>query len=130
VLLAVLPAQATRLVRLMKVFRLVKLVRMSRMLRLSEALRKLEDVAGRATLRMATFLSAVLLLLHWAACLFYFVADSAEQDGETTWIEKAGIENEPLMARYVTALYWSVTSMSTVGYGEWWCAAHKGEGEG
>jgi hypothetical protein len=105
-------------VRLLKVIRLIKLVRMSRVLRLSEAIRKLEDVAGRATLRMISFLSAVLLLLHWAACLFYFVADSEEQDGGTTWIEKAGIENEPLMARYVTALYWSVTTMATVGYGE------------
>ncbi len=35
-----------------------------------------------------------------------------------TWMRKAGVEDDSWSNRYIYSLYWSVTTMITVGYGD------------
>ncbi|XP_073029885.1 potassium channel AKT2/3-like [Primulina eburnea] len=69
--------------------------------------------------RCARLLFVTLLLVHCAACVAYLIADRYP-DKENTWIGSSNpnFKNESLRIRYISALYWSVATMATVGYGD------------
>jgi len=56
---------------------------------------------------------------HWAACIFYELAKAHDFD-ETTWVynNSFGLQNERIATQYTTSLYWSITTLTTVGYGD------------
>lgn len=60
-----------------------------------------------------------LLLVHCAACLAYLLADLYPNEGNT-WIGSAipNFKETSVLIRYISALYWSITTMTTVGYGD------------
>ena len=55
---------------------------------------------------------------HWMACLFYKVAKHAENSMFASWITNAGIADSTIQEKYVYSLYWTITTMATVGYGD------------
>lgn len=67
--------------------------------------------------RIAKFLLTVLILVHWIACLWFLtsVAAGLPDDG---WVARAGLRGSPPGLQYTRSLYWSVTTMTTVGYGD------------
>ncbi|KAL8535985.1 hypothetical protein ACS0TY_011575 [Phlomoides rotata] len=69
--------------------------------------------------RCARLLFVTLLLVHCAACLAYLLADWYPNEGNT-WIGSAipNFKETSLLIRYISALYWSITTMTTVGYGD------------
>ncbi|XP_044490240.1 potassium channel AKT2/3 isoform X2 [Mangifera indica] len=69
--------------------------------------------------RCARLLSVTLLLVHCAGCLYYLLADRYPHRGKT-WIEawNPNYRETSLWIRYISALYWSITTMTTVGYGD------------
>ncbi|GAB5367418.1 hypothetical protein AAMO2058_001228400 [Amorphochlora amoebiformis] len=56
---------------------------------------------------------------HWSACIFYQLARIHDFD-DTTWVfnNAFGLENENAATKYVTSLYWAITTLTTVGYGD------------
>ncbi|KAG6398671.1 hypothetical protein SASPL_140138 [Salvia splendens] len=56
---------------------------------------------------------------HFAACLAYLLAVQYPDEGNT-WIGSAipNFKETSLWIRYISALYWSTTTMTTVGYGD------------
>ncbi|KAL3538538.1 hypothetical protein ACH5RR_001904 [Cinchona calisaya] len=69
--------------------------------------------------RCARLLSVTLLLVHCSGCLYYLLADRYPHQGKT-WIAAVNpnFRETSLWFRYISALYWSITTMSTVGYGD------------
>lgn len=60
-----------------------------------------------------------LFAVHCAGCFYYLIA-ARNHNPSKTWIGVA-IENfqeTSLWIRYVTAMYWSITTLTTVGYGD------------
>lgn len=55
-------------------------------------------------------------LNHLCACLFYFLARIRNLD-HTTWIYKLGIIDKNNFEIYIWSLYWNLTTVTTVGYG-------------
>ncbi|EEF32836.1 Potassium channel AKT2/3, putative [Ricinus communis] len=70
-------------------------------------------------IRCARLLCVTLFLVHCAGCLYYLLADRYPHQGRT-WIGAVipNFRETSLWIRYISAMYWSITTMTTVGYGD------------
>ncbi|KAJ8641651.1 hypothetical protein MRB53_018345 [Persea americana] len=70
-------------------------------------------------IRCLRLLCVTLFLVHCAGCLYYLLADRCPHQGRT-WIGSVipNFREENLWIRYISSLYWSITTLTTVGYGD------------
>ncbi|KAF5752744.1 potassium channel KAT1 [Tripterygium wilfordii] len=102
-------------------FRLLNMLRLWRLRRVSSLFARLEkDIRfNYFWLRCTKLISVTLFAVHCAGCFNYFIADRYP-DPAKTWIGAVNpnFKRESLWDRYVTALYWSITTLTTTGYGD------------
>jgi hypothetical protein len=114
--------KAPQLLRLVRMTRFLRVLRLLRLAKLKKILMKIEDYIASNTLAtlfvFARLLSVVFFIAHWTACWWYFISTQDMMIYPLTWITKAKIENESNSVKYITALYWAFTTMTTVGYGD------------
>ncbi|CAL9084440.1 unnamed protein product [Musa textilis] len=69
--------------------------------------------------RCAKLICVTLFAVHSAGCFFYLIA-ARYHDPSRTWIGASipDFHVQSLGVRYLTSLYWSITTLSTVGYGD------------
>ncbi|XP_023739117.1 potassium channel AKT1 [Lactuca sativa] len=69
--------------------------------------------------RCAKLIAVTLFAVHCAGCFYYYLAAHYPNPGKT-WIGygNEGFQKESLWIRYVTSMYWSITTLTTVGYGD------------
>ncbi|KAJ0883893.1 putative potassium channel, voltage-dependent, EAG/ELK/ERG, rmlC-like jelly roll [Helianthus annuus] len=69
--------------------------------------------------RCARLLCVTLFLVHCAGCIYYLLAVLYPHEGRT-WIGSInpGFRKDDLYILYISAIYWSITTMTTVGYGD------------
>ncbi|TMW83927.1 hypothetical protein EJD97_000453 [Solanum chilense] len=70
-------------------------------------------------IRCARLLFVTLFSVHCAGCLYYLLADRYPHQGNT-WLGSVNpkFRETSLSIRYISAIYWSITTMTTVGYGD------------
>ncbi|XP_019759166.1 potassium voltage-gated channel unc-103 isoform X4 [Dendroctonus ponderosae] len=113
--------QTTTLIGLLKTARLLRLVRVARKID-----RYSEYGAAVLLLLMATFA----LIAHWLACIWYAIGNAERPNlhARISWLDiLANDTQQPYLAngtggpsiksRYVTALYFTFTSLTSVGFG-------------
>ncbi|KAJ7956634.1 Potassium channel like [Quillaja saponaria] len=66
--------------------------------------------------RCAKLICVTLFAVHCAGCFYYLLA-AHYHDPSKTWIGALALE-QSLWIRYVTSIYWSITTLTTVGYGD------------
>lgn len=101
-----------RLVRLFKLFRLVKIFQLQQKFTWIEIKLRLKY----GYLRLAGLFSTVIFLAHFFACLFYYFGAIGNPGVDESWTTR-GIP-EDLYGKYITALYFSVYTITTIGYGD------------
>lgn len=91
--------RAVRMFRLMRLARLLKLVKIHQVSRDWHTNR----VLNQSAVRLVFFIFWILLVAHWIAC---------------GWVMLQGVQDSENDVTYVNALYWAITTLTTVGYGD------------
>lgn len=117
-------SDSNQLFGLLRIFRLLKLLKARKLI---DFLSKFKDTnlkilskkiqENLALVRLCGFLLIVFFLLHISACIWHFVARFEDNEPET-WITKAGLTDKSDSQRYLASLYFSITILTTVGYGD------------
>ncbi|CAD8197311.1 unnamed protein product [Paramecium octaurelia] len=59
----------------------------------------------------------ILAAAHFSACIWFLVGSTGNPD-DTSWIKAQNIENEYWFNQYLHSFYWSIITMTTIGYGD------------
>jgi CRP-like cAMP-binding protein len=101
------------LVLVFRGFRLLRIVRLYVIIHRWQA----QNWINPGYLRIIKSLTTILIFLHCIACLWFMTA-LVSGFPEDCWAVKEGIANATPSAQYVRSLYWTITTMTTVGYGD------------
>ncbi|OQR82898.1 Voltage-gated Ion Channel (VIC) Superfamily [Achlya hypogyna] len=117
---AVVSGSNPTVVRALKLFRLLRLLRLFRMLRILNRLQ--HALLIRSTISsLFRYCLTVVFVSHWFACFFFWVSyqDSMFSDPPiNTWLHEKHLLDASIWDQYVTALYWAIMTLATVGYGD------------
>lgn len=109
--------QSARMIRLIRIFRLMRLLRLMKMQALTQVLEQFYETNRTAVFAIEVFrlLFALGLVVHWGSCLWHGVGN---RDEKVTWLKHYGLDTLSGGDRYLWALYYTLTMMSTVGFGD------------
>ncbi len=119
-------ADGTRLAKLARISRTFRLLRAFRILKMAKS-RTMRDTImwlqhGLAISPMWNpllrdfWVSA--LLIHMGAGLWHFIGLREIDIGNNSWILAEGQQDSSPSERYVTSLYWTISTLTSVGYGD------------
>mmetsp|Transcript_3691 Transcript_3691/g.7896 ORF Transcript_3691/g.7896 Transcript_3691/m.7896 type:complete len:656 (-) Transcript_3691:26-1993(-) len=104
--------------------RMLKLTRIMSLLKIAKFRKQLRDLEYfLSSNQLSTVIMALRLLVmmvivsHWIACLWIYISVENISNYEN-WIVSGGYMNSSFMEIYVTAMYWAIASMASVGYGD------------
>jgi len=104
--------------KFLRVTRLLRLIKLVRLLRATRMFDRWEDsmAINFAALSLTKSCCVVALFSHWFACLWYITYYIEE--AEENWVTSGGFENYATFDSYIASWYFSVMTMSTIGYGD------------
>ena len=118
-------APIVRIPRLLKMLRLVRLVKLVRAYRLKKFFEKVEysPKIHQGFIRIFKLLLLVVCFAHFSACLWFFIGDLSEESEGFSWISDiesvyGGVKDEPTTTQYIASLYFAISTLSTVGFGD------------
>mmetsp|Transcript_29358 Transcript_29358/g.95665 ORF Transcript_29358/g.95665 Transcript_29358/m.95665 type:complete len:662 (+) Transcript_29358:116-2101(+) len=115
-------AAKLRVLRVVRIFRLAKLLRVLRSGRIFQRFENTMSIKY-GLLKLTKFIVATTLVAHWMGCLWHLVQQI--EAGKCSWVasyfgdecDRYALEVSA-SERYITSLYLSVMTISTVGYGD------------
>lgn len=117
----------TQLARLIRLFKLSKLFRLARLQRI---LRRVQLKLGirNSIAKIFRFSGGAILCLHWMSCAFYFTStfslspEIGKQGEFDTWVKRSDdndeLSQDSQLQTYIAAMYWSMSTMTSIGYGD------------
>ena len=113
-----------RLSRLPRIYRLIRMFRLMRMMKVVKnraSIMRFMTQVFRISLsmeRLFWFSITLLFVLHLIACAWVFVGRFFLDISADNWIFRGQFLDQDNLGLYVISLYWTVTTVATVGYGD------------
>ena len=112
-------------IKMLKIIRLLRLAKMLRLARVRRVLKRIdEEFPGVWNVSKLTSLVVIILYVaHIVSCIWHFCGLGFDIDSQTNevqhgWVHGYGYTNSSDMTRYLDAYYFSITTLTTVGYGD------------
>ena len=110
---------------------LISIFKCIRLLRVGRVIRKLDQFINYGFITLILCLIAFLLCAHLMACVFYFIAHKYDNFDEVGWVATLAEQTKQpfntsspgdpelptLPSLYVSSLYYCLTSLTTIGFG-------------
>eukprot|EP00347_Sterkiella_histriomuscorum_P008075 403346469 len=114
--------QQAKLLRIFKLTKYARLLRLIRFLKVSKFIQTFEDLVvndyANLMIRFSKISIIVFFIAHWMACCLYIVGTNELETIGYNWLSLQGLQDVDVMEAYINSLYWSFTTMCTVGYGD------------
>ncbi len=107
--------------RALKLLRFLRLIRLMRLVKVKRVMERYESLLGLInTIEFVKLVVMVFFVGHFLCCFWFAVGVDQNEGGVTIagWRTQNEMQNATMSVQYVTALYWSLTTMTTVGYGD------------
>ena len=112
-----------RLSKLSRIYRLIKIVKLIRLIKVLKNRNQFMDIlqcfaklsAGME--RLIYFMLSFLAICHLIACCLFFVA-GFNSDNIYNWVHKYGFDDKTIEEKYLASVYWTITTLCTIGYGD------------
>ncbi|KOC66422.1 Potassium voltage-gated channel subfamily H member 8 [Habropoda laboriosa] len=105
----------------------IHLVKLTRLLRLARLLQKMDRYSQYSAVILTMLMLFFILVAHWLACIWFVIAEKErlrnDNDWDLGWIHtlaerlKISVENVTHAESYITALYFTCSSLTSVGFG-------------
>ena len=112
------------LIRIIKLPRIYRLLRISKLFKVVSQSRygffeQIRDYLNfkHSSMKLLTSSAIVITCIHISGCFWYYIARINDFD-ETTWVYRLNYLDDTTDSKYLTCLYWAITTMTTVGYGD------------
>ncbi len=101
---------------------IIALLRFPRLLRLPQFYRifnkwETNIHLNPALVRMFKLIIVIILITHWVACIWFMIG-SWESTTGNSWLNSNSLESATRRTKYINSLYWAITTLTTVGYGD------------
>jgi hyperpolarization activated cyclic nucleotide-gated potassium channel 1 len=112
------------LIRIIKLPRIYRLLRISKLFKVVSQSRygffeQLRDYLNfkHSSMKLLTSSAIVIICIHISGCFWFYIARINDFD-ETTWVYRLKYMDKSVDSQYLTCIYWAITTMTTVGYGD------------
>ena len=108
-----------------RVYGIVRLIQAVRVVRVGKYLHNIVDIIDTRTrfvvttamLRVFQIFMTIFALCHTFSCMLNFIGGIQDGSREVTWLVADGIQNESIGMRYLRSFFWSLYTITTIGYG-------------
>ncbi|CAG9311827.1 unnamed protein product [Blepharisma stoltei] len=113
----------SNLLRLLRLPRLFRLIQISRIFSDSVGQNEFMDNIQKllrlkqSALRLIKTFGAIFLIIHIMAC-FWYMSYALDNYNPNSWVVRLGYVDYTQPAKYSLSMYWAVTTLCTVGYGD------------
>lgn len=118
---------------LQEITRFISFLNAVRLLRITRIVRALDHYLEYGFITLVLWMLFFCLCSHWMACTFYTIADQYDNFTDVGWVKTMAeqtnqpfllkvnasrkIESPTLASMYMSALYFSLTSLTSIGFG-------------
>ena len=112
-------AKLPKIYHIIRLFRLIKVFKFAKKNNITKFTRNLLDKfhINIQIERLIYYILGLFMFIHLSACFFFFIA-KLEDFSPESWVNKLGLIDASPFELYITSFYWSLTTVTTVGYGD------------